>query len=34
MSDESVIADVTDASFQREVIDFKGPVLVDFMVPW
>jgi thioredoxin-like negative regulator of GroEL len=34
MSGESVIADVTDASFQQEVIDFNGPVLVDFMVPW
>ncbi len=26
--------DVTDATFQREVIDFKGPVLVDFTAPW
>jgi thioredoxin 2 len=26
--------DVTDATFQREVADFKGPVLVDFFAPW
>jgi thioredoxin 2 len=26
--------DVTDAAFQKEVIDFKGPVLVDFTAPW
>jgi thioredoxin 2 len=26
--------DVTDATFQREVIDFRGPVLVDFTAPW
>lgn len=26
--------DVTDATFQREVIDFKGPVVVDFTAPW
>jgi thioredoxin 2 len=26
--------DITDATFQREVADFKGPVLVDFTAPW
>ena len=25
---------VTDVDFQREVVDFKGPVLVDFTAPW
>jgi thioredoxin 2 len=26
--------DVTDATFQREVTNFRGPVLVDFTAPW
>ncbi|HAR96429.1 MAG TPA: hypothetical protein DCR97_10780 [Deltaproteobacteria bacterium] len=26
--------DVTDPVFQREVVDFKGPVVVDFTAPW
>ena len=26
--------DVTDTTFQREVADFKGPVLVEFFAPW
>jgi thioredoxin 2 len=26
--------DVTDATFQREVADFKGPVVIDFTAPW
>ena len=26
--------DVTDATFQREVVDFKGPVLAGFFAPW
>jgi thioredoxin 2 len=25
---------VTDASFKREVLDVRGPVLVDFWAPW
>ena len=24
----------TDATFQREVADFKGPVLAEFFAPW
>ena len=28
------LSDVTDASFQAEVIDADGPVLVDFWAPW
>ena len=28
------VTDVTDTNFQREVTDFKGPVLVDFTAPW
>jgi hypothetical protein len=28
------LVDVTDSSFQQEVTDFKGPVLVDFTAPW
>jgi len=28
------LLDVTDATFQREVTDFKGPVLVEFFAPW
>jgi thioredoxin 1 len=28
------LPDVTDASFQNEVIDADGPVLVDFWAPW
>jgi thioredoxin 1 len=28
------LPDVTDSSFQNEVIDAKGPVLVDFWAPW
>ena len=26
--------DVTDSSFQSEVLDAEGPVLVDFWAPW
>jgi thioredoxin 1 len=26
--------DVTDATFQEEVLDVDGPVLVDFWAPW
>lgn len=26
--------EVTDVTFQQEVADFKGPVLVDFTAPW
>ncbi len=26
--------DVTDATFQREVLDADGPVVVDFWAPW
>jgi thioredoxin 1 len=26
--------DVTDATFQAEVLDAEGPVLVDFWAPW
>lgn len=26
--------DVSDASFQQEVLDADGPVLVDFWAPW
>jgi thioredoxin 1 len=28
------IIEVTDASFQAEVIEAEGPVLVDFWAPW
>ena len=28
------LPDVTDSSFQAEVIDADGPVLVDFWAPW
>jgi thioredoxin 1 len=28
------LPDVTDSSFQSEVIDADGPVLVDFWAPW
>ena len=28
------LPDVTDASFQAEVLDAEGPVLVDFWAPW
>ena len=28
------LPDVTDTSFQSEVIDADGPVLVDFWAPW
>jgi thioredoxin 1 len=28
------LPDVTDASFQAEVLDFEQPVLVDFWAPW
>jgi thioredoxin 2 len=26
--------DITDASFQKEVVGYPGPVLVDFWAPW
>lgn len=26
--------EATDATFQREVTDFKGPVLAEFYAPW
>ena len=25
---------VTDSSFRREVLDFPGPVVVEFFAPW
>ncbi len=25
---------ISDASFRREVLDFSGPVLVEFYAPW
>jgi len=28
------VVEVTDASFQREVVDSEMPVLVDFWAPW
>ncbi|MFN8161907.1 MAG: thioredoxin [Solirubrobacterales bacterium] len=28
------LKDVTDATFQAEVLDAEGPVLVDFWAPW
>jgi thioredoxin 1 len=28
------LPDVTDASFQADVLDADGPVLVDFWAPW
>jgi thioredoxin 1 len=28
------LSDVTDATFQSDVIDAEGPVLVDFWAPW
>jgi thioredoxin 1 len=28
------LSDVTDATFQSDVIDADGPVLVDFWAPW
>lgn len=26
--------DVSDRTFKREVLDFRGPVLVEFYAPW
>jgi thioredoxin 1 len=28
------LADVTDATFKAQVLEAKGPVLVDFWAPW
>ena len=28
------LSDVTDATFQAEVLEAEGPVLVDFWAPW
>jgi thioredoxin 1 len=28
------LTDVTDATFQSDVLDAEGPVLVDFWAPW
>jgi thioredoxin 1 len=28
------VREVTDASFQREVLESQGPVVVDFWAPW
>jgi thioredoxin 1 len=30
----SDVLDVTDETFQQEVLDAKGPVVVDFWAPW
>jgi thioredoxin len=34
LADENDVKDITDSSFAKEVMKYKGPVLVDFYATW